>query len=101
MVENETAAKSYSDLIAAALAEIAKISDGDEYLRWFDARQPALFRQLDGFADVIEKCVNVMPLPCFETLLGVYVASHRHLHAMWRERERLDLLKTPTGAWTM
>jgi|SRR6267378_1745302 len=96
--ENEAATKRYSDLLAGALAEIETISGGSyAYLEWFHANTPKMYQQLEGFADAVERALNVLPLPCFETLMGVYVAGHRHLFAMWTARDQLALLKMTPG----
>jgi hypothetical protein len=82
--------------------EITRFTGGENtYLVWFSNTHPVHFAQFEKFLMVIDSAAGVLPFPMFQTLLGVYLAEHKHLHTMWTVREQLRLLSTPIGPWSM
>ncbi len=85
-------------LMVDADEEITRICGGEtEYLEWL--RQNAAGVGLviaDTGTQLLSKAAELLPFPVLETLVGMFVAAHRHAHTMWVHRDELNLLSHPT-----
>lgn len=88
--ENETAEDPYAVMLRDANAEIERLTGGSTaHLEWFRRRHPDNDRVLRNFIVEIRDSAGHLPLSAFQSLLGVLVASHRHIWTLWLIRDEL------------
>ena len=88
--ENQTTEDPYAAMLGDANAEIEKLTGGlTTHLAWFMERDPDNARILRNFIIEVHDAAGQLPLSAFKSLLGVLVASHRHIWTLWLNKDEL------------
>ena len=86
---NETRLK----MIREAENEIDCVCGGETgYLDWLPRFAPGIDLMMGHMSAQIARDLEVLPLLVLESMVGAFVALHKHAHIMWRHRDELRLL---------
>ena len=85
-------------LVRDAEEEIHRfVGESTEYLNWMPGGAPGIGLVIADAGTQVDRGVECLPLSVLETLVGMFVAAHKHAYTVWQHRDELTLLSQPAS----